>query len=189
MSAAIARALIVSVDRNKHGSTRACIVGQAVNMRGRTVPPAPEHFCGNFVTLSPTRCIAAAETEKSIGIQELVDLLGDGLERTIADCAEMFSPGGDRYGVITGPTVNLMTELMTGKVNFIMFSDWSKSGLYEADFGWGKPVGTAIGAMPGGNSVVLMDNKEGDGLEAWVHLDPSDMAHFEQDEEIKKLFT
>lgn len=65
-------------------------------MRRRTVPPQNEHSCGNLLTLSPTRRIDAAETEQSIGIQELVDLLGDGLERTIADCAGMLASDGVR---------------------------------------------------------------------------------------------
>lgn len=86
-------------------------------------------------------CHSLPGTEQNLGIQKLVDLLGDGLQRTIADCVEMLAPGADRYGIHMRPAMNLMKELASGDVNFIMFSDWSKFGLYEADFGWGKPVG------------------------------------------------
>lgn len=33
-----------------------------------------------------------------------------------------------------------------------------------------------------------MNDKEGDGIEAWLHLNHNDMRYFEQDEEMK-LFT
>lgn len=152
------------------------------------VPPLPQPSCGNLSTISLTRRINSTETEQNLGIQKLVDLLADGLQRTIADCAEMLAPGADRYGIHTRPAMKLMKELASGDVNFIMFTDWSKFGFYEADFGWGKPVG--VGAMPAGEiSILLMNNKEGDGMEAWLSLDCNDMAYLEHDEEINKLST
>lgn len=184
--AVIARALI-SLDKAKQGGRpRDCLLVQAVNMRGRTIPPLPKHSCGNLVISSLARCISAGETE-SIGIQELVDIIGDGIERTVADCGRVFSPGGDGRGLIAGPVVDFVGKSGSGEVNVVMFSDWSKFGFYEADFGWGRPVGAGIGALPGENMAVLMDSKEGDGMEAWVHLDRDHVSLFEQHVEINYL--
>ncbi|KAL7145481.1 hypothetical protein ABFS83_07G087300 [Erythranthe nasuta] len=197
--AVVAKALI-GVDRAKHGGeSRSCLMSQAVNMRARTIPPLQKHSCGNLILLSPTPCfISPAETTNNnnnnnsdvvIGIeQQLVDILGDALDKTIADCAEMFSPGRWR-GVMMGPLEDMYGKLMSGEVSYsIMFSDWSKFGFYEADFGWGKPVGAGIGTVPVENIVILMDNKEGDGIDAWVRLNRNDVPLFEQDHGIK-LYT
>ncbi|EYU23756.1 hypothetical protein MIMGU_mgv1a023695mg [Erythranthe guttata] len=78
---------------------------------------------------------------------------------------------------------------MGGEVNVFAFSDWSKFGFYEADFGWGKPVVAGIGAFSRPNIIVLMDSKEGGGLEAWVHLNRNDMPYFEEDDQIKLFAT
>ncbi|KAI3470293.1 hypothetical protein Pfo_026956 [Paulownia fortunei] len=184
--ALISKALI-GVDQAKYGKSRSCLVVQAVNMRERTIPPLPKHSCGNLAIPSITRCMAATET-KDIGIQELVYLLGDGIEKTIADCAEILSPGRDGHKIINDPLASLIEKSDSGEVNAVWFSDWSKFGFYQADFGWGKPVWASIGTLPGENMTVLMDNKEGDGIEAWVHLNHNDMSYFEQDEELR-LFT
>ncbi|KAL7106346.1 hypothetical protein ACP275_07G107100 [Erythranthe tilingii] len=192
--AVMAKALF-GVDRAKHdgGESRSCLVSQAVNMRGRTTPTLQKHSCGNLVlfSLTPFFNIPAAETTNGddvvIGIEQLVGILGDSLERTIADCAKPFSPGW--HTVMMGPVADMFAKLRSGEINYsITFSDWSKFGFYEADFGWGKPVGAGIGIMPRENSVILMDNKEGDGIEAWVKLNRDDMSLFEQDDDIK-LYT
>ncbi|EYU23758.1 hypothetical protein MIMGU_mgv1a007423mg [Erythranthe guttata] len=165
---------------------RACLIAQAVNMRGRTIPPLPKHSCRNWLILSSTRCMIPNNVVGNNNIQELVDILGYGLEKTIADCAEIFSPTGrDVKSIIMEPLVNVRGKSMGGEVNVFAFSDWSKFGFYEADFGWGKPVGAGIGAFSRPNIIVLMDSKENGGLEAWVHLNRSDMPYFEQDDHIK----
>ncbi|KAL7102040.1 hypothetical protein ACP275_08G094800 [Erythranthe tilingii] len=183
--AVIAEAMI-EVDRAKHdGKSRACLIAQAVNMRGRTNPPLPKHSCRNWLILSSTRCMIP-NNDVGNNIQELVDILGDGLEKTVADCAEIFSPTGrDVKSIIMEPLVNVRGKSMGGEVNVFAFSDWSKFGFYEADFGWGKPVGAGIGAFSRPNIIVLVDSKEGGGLEAWVHLNRNDMPYFEQDDQIK----
>ncbi|KAL7145309.1 hypothetical protein ABFS83_07G072900 [Erythranthe nasuta] len=184
--AVISKALI-GVDRTKQGGkSRPCQIVQAINMRGRTIPPLPKHSCGNLSLSAPV----LITTDKVVGIEQLVDILGDGLEKRFADCAEMFSPGGRGWhGVITGPMADMVEKLCSDEVNTIMFSDWSKLGLYEADFGWGqKPLGAGMGPIFQEKMTVLMDNKEGDGMEAWVYLNAEDMAYFVRDEDIK-LYT
>ncbi|KAI3470289.1 hypothetical protein Pfo_026952 [Paulownia fortunei] len=184
--ALISKALI-GVDRAKYGKSRACLIAQAVNMRERTIPPLPKHSCGNLVIQSVTQYMAATET-KDKGFQDLVYLLGDAIDKTITDCGEILSLGEDGHNIIIHPMANLMERLESGEMNVLWFSDWSKFGFYEADFGWGKPDWACIGTMPAENLTVLMVNREGDGIEAWVHLNQNDMPCFEQDEELR-LFT
>ncbi|KAK6146340.1 hypothetical protein DH2020_020209 [Rehmannia glutinosa] len=166
VSALISKALI-GVDRLKHGKLRSCFIAQAVNMRERTFPPLP-----NF----------------SIGNLDLVYLISDAINKTVNDCAKILSLGEDGHNIIIDPVANLVERSMSGEINVLWFSDWSKIGFYEADFGWGKPFWAGIGTMPGQNLTVLMNDQEGDGIEAWVHLNHNDLIYFEQDDDLK-MFT
>ncbi|GFP85238.1 pelargonidin 3-o-(6-caffeoylglucoside) 5-o-(6-o-malonylglucoside) 4'''-malonyltransferase [Phtheirospermum japonicum] len=189
VTALISKALI-GVEIAKYGKSRACFIGQIVNMRGKTIPPLPKHSYGNLIIQSITQCMAANET-KQIGLQELVNIIGDAIDKTVYDCAELLSVGQDqRMKIILDPLVSLMEMLQNGRINNnIMFSDMSKVGLYENDFGWGTPVWVGVELMHGENFTLLMGNKEGDGIEAWVHLDPNDVPYFEQDEVMKMFAT
>ena len=42
----------------------------------------------------------------------------------------------------------------------------------------------SIGACPDKNVIILMDNRSGDGIEAFVTLEEQEMAAFECDEEL-----
>ncbi|KAL1531706.1 shikimate O-hydroxycinnamoyltransferase [Salvia divinorum] len=50
-----------------------------------------------------------------------------------------------------------------------VFSSWVRFGLYEVDFGWGKPSRVCSG-FPYANIVLLVDTPAGDGIEAWVNV-------------------
>ncbi|KAG6400063.1 hypothetical protein SASPL_141551 [Salvia splendens] len=50
-----------------------------------------------------------------------------------------------------------------------VFSSWIRFGLYEADFGWGKPARVCTGS-PYMNVVVLMEAPAGDGIEALINV-------------------
>ena len=51
--------------------------------------------------------------------------------------------------------------------------------VYEAYFGWSKPFWVASARMSYKNLVAFSDTKEGDGIEAWINLDQSDMSRIE----------
>ncbi|KAL8049037.1 hypothetical protein ABFX02_07G107600 [Erythranthe guttata] len=185
--AVIAKAL-TGVDRAKHGGkSRPCLIVQAVNMRGRTNPPMHKYSCGNFATYSLT--YIEDDCKNIFGVQVLADNMGDSVEKTVTSCAQILSQRAKLHSTITETFANVGRKTSSSEVNVMYFTDWSKFGLYDVDFGWGKPVGAAIGAMLGENVVKLMGNKEGDGIEAWVHLNFNDMAYFEQDQDIKLLAT
>lgn len=56
--------------------------------------------------------------------------------------------------------------------------------MYDADFGWGKPLWVSSAKMSYKNLVAFIDTKKGDGIEAWINLDQNDMSRFETDEEL-----
>lgn len=67
-----------------------------------------------------------------------------------------------------------------GGLDNTCFSSWCNFGLYDVDFGWGKPmwvscVGATLQTMLHSpctcmNTVILTDTRSRDGVEAWVDL-------------------
>ncbi|GFP86544.1 pelargonidin 3-o-(6-caffeoylglucoside) 5-o-(6-o-malonylglucoside) 4'''-malonyltransferase [Phtheirospermum japonicum] len=172
------KVIVSRVRLAKNGKSRECFIYQLIDMRGRTIPPLPKHSCGNLAIPTVTQCMAADETSMEMGFEELVYQHGDDINKTISGVAQMFSSGEDGNSVILGSIDKIKEIFMTA--NILMFSDFSKFGFYEADFGWGKPVWAGIGTLPREQSTTLMANKEGDGIEAWVHLNQNDVPDFER---------
>ncbi|OMO81441.1 Transferase [Corchorus olitorius] len=77
-------------------------------------------------------------------------------------------------------------EIAAGKRETVpfCFTSLCRFPIYEADFGWGKPIWVASAARDMMNLVAFMDTADGKGIEAWVCLKEEDMAKFESDEEI-----
>ncbi|KAK6148120.1 hypothetical protein DH2020_019032 [Rehmannia glutinosa] len=55
-------------------------------------------------------------------------------------------------------------------VEICNFSSWCRFPMYEADFGWGKPVWVCTTTLPFKNLVILMSTPCGGGIEAWVNV-------------------
>ncbi|KAG6418429.1 hypothetical protein SASPL_120633 [Salvia splendens] len=165
VSAVIAKALI---GRSGEG----CYISHAVNMRGRRVPPLQKHVCGNIVLQAVSSCAAEAE----MGIQGLVDLMEEAIGKAIAKCGRI------GFGSATlKPVANALPGV---GATTLWFSDWSKFGFCEADFGWGKPVWVGVAPMHAQDTTILMGKGDGDGIEAWLHLSKDDMKVFEQNQDI-----
>lgn len=184
VSGVIAKALI-RLDRAKHGQNREFVVFQLINMRERMIPPQSKHVCANLSFTMLTPPVAASE---EIRVQEIVDVIGDGVRANVAELAGVLSPDTDGREVIMNSLGSLMKAISNRETNFIVFSDCSEFEFYEMDFGWGKPVWTTITPQRlRSNASVLMRNREGDGIEAWVHLYQDDMPRFQEDEDIKQF--
>lgn len=63
-------------------------------------------------------------------------------------------------------------------------SSWCKFPFYEVDFGFGKPIWAKPGSIPLKNSAYLMDGVGGNGVEAYVCMEPKDLPYFEESLEI-----
>ncbi|KAL1539677.1 shikimate O-hydroxycinnamoyltransferase [Salvia divinorum] len=180
--ALVAEAL-AALDRAKHGRSRGCLITQAVNMRGRTVPPLSETACGNLVMLSLARCCAGE-------IQQVADLLGEAVSRSVAECGGILGLDEDRRNeMVMEPLRAAGRAFMSGEENVLTFSDYSKFGFYGVDLGWGKPAWASIAPHTTANTVVVMGSGDGDGIEAWVHLENDDMELFEQNHQIATICT
>ncbi|KAK4492701.1 hypothetical protein RD792_003521 [Penstemon davidsonii] len=80
-------------------------------------------------------------------------------------------------------------------VECVNMSSWCKIGVYDIDFGWGKPI-WAANFFPRDsdpntplllNTVMLMDTKCGTGIEVWMSIDEQYVAEFDKNEELHIL--
>ncbi|KAG7979919.1 hypothetical protein I3843_05G155300 [Carya illinoinensis] len=77
-----------------------------------------------------------------------------------------------------------MERLMKREMVTLCFTSLCRFPIYEADFGWGKPVCTGSARLLFKNLVTFFDTKAGNGIEVWINLEEEDMAKFEVDKEL-----
>uniref|UniRef100_A0A1J3E586 BAHD acyltransferase n=1 Tax=Noccaea caerulescens TaxID=107243 RepID=A0A1J3E586_NOCCA len=87
--------------------------------------------------------------------------------------------------------MNVMGKLVSEykpDIDIYTMSSWCGKPFYEVDFGWGSPVwmGSASHTIYDDNMVyvVLMDSKDGEGVEAWISLPKQDMSVFVCDQDL-----
>ncbi|KAK8928189.1 Salutaridinol 7-O-acetyltransferase [Platanthera zijinensis] len=105
-----------------------------------------------------------------------------GLRRAVTelDDEKMREARGPRRLEFAVKSQRQMTRLPTRCV----FSSWCRFPVYGVDFGWGKPAWVAFGGSIMKHSVVIVDRKGGDGVEAWVSLEQDEMGRLVSDEEL-----
>ncbi|KAG7012194.1 BAHD acyltransferase [Cucurbita argyrosperma subsp. argyrosperma] len=155
------------------------VMSQTVNLRKRLTPPPPEYSIGNLLGNFVSERIPPAEKT----LPELVELLRDGITEFNKNGINRYE-GKDAFLKIIEKLQELGALFMRDDVAFYISSSWTRFGLYEMDFGWGKPVWVSIGSIMFLNFVVLTDARDGEGIEAWVTLKEDEMGSFELDEEL-----
>ncbi|MBA0733945.1 hypothetical protein Gogos_017906, partial [Gossypium gossypioides] len=142
----------------KSGIQKSTLITHAVNLRQKAVPQFSKHSMGNFL------CMAAAVVRANeTGLDNLVCHLRKAIRKADG---------------------NFVTALQ-GDGGWLKFSEYIK----EIDFGWGKPTWVTCTASTKSeavfmNTVVLMDTKMGNGIEAWVFLEEPHMVMLEQNQEL-----
>ncbi|KAI8014021.1 Stemmadenine O-acetyltransferase [Camellia lanceoleosa] len=125
-------------------------------MRPRALPPFSESCMGNFLWLAVAECKDKAETE----LHHLAGQVNDAIAKVNGD----------------------LVKQLQGE----------EGSLKYFDFGWGKPTwaspvgsGESISTIFYQNMVILIETKQGDGIEAWVSMDEQQMAIFQCDRELQ----
>ncbi|KAK1427217.1 hypothetical protein QVD17_15900 [Tagetes erecta] len=172
--AAIIWKTFMRVDRAKRDHQRESILIQAVNLRERMGSlTIPKNSCGNFWGLCTTDFYDTDEAT-----EDMVDRLSDSVKQTISK----FSKGRDgeegQERVLNSLTSNMNKIYLFS--NVVIVTSWCKFPFYEAEFGFGKPVWVAPGTIPASSMAYLMDDAQGDGLEAHVFLEVKDVPCFEE---------
>ncbi|CAN6684321.1 unnamed protein product [Malus baccata var. baccata] len=163
----------MEASRSNLGVVRPSELSQFVNIRKILVSPLAENLLGNLVGL----CVAKTEASEVDDVQSLVTKFRKEMEEFKV-----------RYGNgISGEEAcefyKEYGHLMKRDVDNYNCSSWCRFPFYEVDFGWGKPLWVPhIGGLK--NLILLMDTRDGEGIEASLTLKEEDMAKFESNKEL-----
>ncbi|KAI3732196.1 hypothetical protein L1987_63395 [Smallanthus sonchifolius] len=174
---------LVGVDKAHNGQSKASFVQQGVNLRDKIVPKVPDNSCGNFVSVSIAR-VEPGQVD-NIDLQGLLMILNDSIKKIVSDYAKALTSTNKEYDVLKEPFLEYSRNIANNDVNFYVFTSWCNFSFHNVDFGWGKPVWRSTGHYAAENFVLLMDDQEGEGVEAWVHLDEKHMCKLEKEVDIQ----
>lgn len=169
--------------RSKADAVTDFAITQTMDLR-RRVPSSllPRKAIGNFFFLP----LLKETSESKMEIQETVFKLRktkEELNELITEDPEDGRTNSDEAKErIASAMLSSLCEVSPETETYAV-SSWCGMSFYEVDFGWGVPVWVAPDSVDK-TQVVLMDAKDGEGVEAWVTLPETDMAAFEHDDEL-----
>ncbi|XP_062163092.1 stemmadenine O-acetyltransferase-like [Alnus glutinosa] len=159
-----------------------------VNFRRRAIPPFAESFMGNLIWSALASC-----TGEEIELPDMVCKLREAITKIDGDFVKSLQGDGGfaKHRELVKEMVGACASAASSSgMNYITFTSWCNFGLYDIDFGWGKPIWVSLVGSNGNSEavlpslVLLMDTRSGDGIEAWVMLDKEDMIVLGQDKEL-----
>ncbi|KAL6212701.1 hypothetical protein ACLB2K_017919 [Fragaria x ananassa] len=161
----------------KSGRSAPSLITHAVNLHRRADPNLPQNCMGNHV------CLAGAIADDHHGEQELE------LSSLVSKMREATSKfNGDLVAKLQVSTTNGDDKV---EMNYIGYTSIVYSGVYDADFGWGKPLWVVPVHNAGRetisvNEVRLMDTGEwgNNAIEAWINLHEEEMELFQSNQEL-----
>ncbi|KAK9069872.1 hypothetical protein SSX86_010268 [Deinandra increscens subsp. villosa] len=177
VSAIIWRALMKA---NLTDPERESALIQPVNLRGRMGSLIPKDSCGNVLGLCVTKCKTLETTEV------LVDRLTDSIKTTISNFARAHHDSEEGQAIVLNSLSN-MTNLPSS-THVVIISSWCRFPFHEIDFGFGKPIWVAPWTTPRNHVTVLMDDAEGNGVEAYVCVHEKYVPYFEEALELVNAF-
>lgn len=149
----------------------------AVNLRTRMDPPLSENYFGNISRIAISS-IPSMETDD--GCRGIVKQVRDSISKVNADYVKKLQDSDWHLNFIK----KRIAQITKGEMVSFSFTSLCRFPIYDADFGWGKPVWVGSTKLTFKNLVTFFDTKCGNGIEAWINLKEEDMAKFECDEEL-----
>ncbi|XP_038725611.1 stemmadenine O-acetyltransferase-like [Tripterygium wilfordii] len=181
------KCLMSALKAKSGGHQKAMLVTQAVNMRRKAVPAFSETSVGNFIWVAAMLC-QVEETEWSSYVRQMREAMspvnGELLKRLQGD------GGLETLSKATKELGESLSKALSNGAEQIGFNSFCNIGVYDADFGWGKPIWipSFIWAVTRPFfSIHFLDTKHGSGIEAWLGLDEQFMNLLEQDRELLSL--
>ncbi|CAN4124056.1 unnamed protein product [Withania somnifera] len=152
-----------------------------LNLRTRSNPPLPESLFGNImqvVVTVPTTDYKSTNEEQDF---QLVKKVRESIKNINSEFISGLRKNDQKHLSSLNEKVN---EQKKGGLVLFNFTSLCRLPLYEADFGWGKPIWVGSASLVLKDVIGFLDTKSGNGIEAWVNLKEEDMATFEADKEL-----
>ncbi|XP_065864836.1 stemmadenine O-acetyltransferase-like [Euphorbia lathyris] len=177
VSGLIWKGVITALKKSNPNLTRPSVWSVSVNLRPRFTPPVPENHAGNLVV------IVTPKVEEVTELKDLVGVIKEEMQEFVEHYVKKLQ-GEDGVEAICEFGREFARKALSGDIDFFMCSAWCRFGLYDADFGWRKPVWLSIVSTNIRNVCILLDTKDGEGFEAWITLSEEEMFWFESDEQV-----
>ncbi|XP_057505002.1 stemmadenine O-acetyltransferase-like [Actinidia eriantha] len=162
---------------SKKGPKRHYRVFHSVNLRPRLDQTSSEFYFGNLLGVATV----IPPSTKELGDSEFVSQLREAIGKVDgAYVKNLQRPGLDvNFFQKRGKEEE---EEVEEEVRF-SFTSLSRFRLYEADFGWGKPIWVTMGkpSINWKNTAIFFPTASGDGIEVIFCLEEEDMAQLEAD--------
>ncbi|XP_026442715.1 vinorine synthase-like [Papaver somniferum] len=133
----------VGIKKSSESATRQSVAFVPVNLRGRRIPPMPEHLIGNLVQLAvASKTTTAGASAKEEDVSYLVQLVRDGISKINNDRVkemQAYSDGG--FGEFFREVYGRYRK---GEVDLNTIISWCRFPFYEADFVGGNHIGGEI---------------------------------------------
>ncbi|CAL1385412.1 unnamed protein product [Linum trigynum] len=156
---------------------------QAANLRSRlTSPSSTTSSIGNLSSIFAMSIGAGVEMDLISFVSTIRRVKTEYFET----CSEEYSSGKDFRSFIVESTkvfrdAGSSEEPDVAQPRVYISSSWCNFPIYKADFGWGKPVRVTTAAQELKDTIVLLDTRDGDGVEALVCLEEREMTMFQCD--------
>lgn len=177
----------VAKTRNPAEAKQTFAAVHAVNLRARKSPPELlQNVFGNCFMTAFAFSDANVTFDQYKGVEEFDDLVSKlrSAIKKISDDYITKEQSGDSY---LNDFYKLLSRMMTGESEWCSFSSWCRFPVYEVDYGWGNPIWFCTTAFPLKNTIILVDSRCGEGIEAWVNMNRDNLEMLEN--QIKLIST
>ncbi|XP_065876312.1 acyltransferase Pun1-like [Euphorbia lathyris] len=152
---------------------KSAVMHVGTNLREKVIPQFPESSSGNF---SGTFSVSA-------GMEMEMETLTREIKKEKIKywkCCGEKSDGEDLCRYVLEASVGLRRGHGKNEEGYLC-SSYCRYPFYEADFGWGKPAWVSLASCEVKNVMIMLDTRDGDGIEAYVSLQEQVMEIFEND--------
>ncbi|NP_001266195.1 AT1 protein [Solanum lycopersicum] len=162
-----------------NGNSRDSSLGFPINMRGKLSCTAPslEHALGNYGMMGIADRKARRKDDE---LNDFVKLVGNTIWNTCEAIGKAESVDDISSLAFNNHIKGVEKLLQEDKMDVYGTTSWCKLPWYEADFGWGKPFWVSPVGLNLIEGAILMDTKDGNGVQLTICLKEKNMTEFEK---------
>ncbi|KAF3624486.1 hypothetical protein FXO38_30221 [Capsicum annuum] len=173
---------IATASKSLMDAPKTLLITHAANLRPRAEPPLPQKSFGNLLWL-PFAFYDPLDT--NMELPDLAIMLREVFAQLTAENIK------DIDSECTFASINELLESWSTieNIKIFRFTSWCNMGLYDVNFGWGKPVWVAhMGDLPDAHvrskqQFVFLESACREGIELWVASDDEEIRVLEKDSE------